>query len=120
MQDSYGIVRLANKYERFFENRFEVVRNEKEIHIERLKEIIEQADDALKFETELIEMWAGTMQEVYEVDDANTLWKKLQLVIMKLYVNFRYNRALEETRYIQLGKEKLQKLLNRLLVLSAF
>lgn len=120
MHDSYGIVRLANKYERVFENRFETVREEKEIHMERLKGIIEQADSALKMETEQIELWAGTMEEVYGVDDANTIIQKIELAIMKWYVNYMYDKALKETRCLELGKEKLQKLLNKLILLSAF
>ena len=120
MQDSYGIVRLANKYERAFQKRFESIREERDYHIEQLKGIIEQANDALKLETEEIEMWADTMQEVYTVDDADTLIKKIQLFFMKKYVNHMYDKALRETRCLELGKEKLQKLLNRLLVLNAF
>ena len=119
-RDSYGIVRLAEKYERAFLIRFENIRAEKNFHIEQLKEIIEQAGCALNFETDAIEMWAGTMQVVYEVDDANTLIEKIQLFFMKMYVNHMYDKALRETRCIQLGIEKLQKLLNRLLLLDAF
>lgn len=119
-RDSYGIVRLAEKYERAFLIRFENICAEKNFHIEQLKEIIEQAGCALNFETDAIEMWAGTMQVVYEVDDANTLIEKIQLYFMKMYVNHMYDKALRETRCIQLGIEKLQKLLNRLLLLDAF
>ena len=119
-RDSYGIVRLAERYERAFQNRFETIREEKSFHIEQLKGIIGQAKNALNMETDNIEMWAGTMQVVYEVDDANTLIEKIQLFFMKLYVNHMYDKALRETRCIQLGIEKLQKLLNRLLLLDAF
>ena len=115
-RDSYGIVRLAERYERAFQNRFETIREEKSFHIEQLKGIIGQAKNALNMETDNIEMWAGTMQVVYEVDDANTLIEKIQLFFMKLYVNHMYDKALRETRCIQLGIEKLQKLLNRLLL----
>ena len=119
-RDSYGIVRLAERYEGAFQNRFETIRAEKSFHIEQLKGIIGQAKNALNMETDNIEMWAGTMQVVYEVDDANTLIEKIQLFFMKLYVNHMYDKALRETRCIQLGIEKLQKLLNRLLLLDAF
>ena len=120
MHDSYGIVRLANKYERIFEKEFENVRQEKEVHIERLKGIIEQADEALKIESEEFEVWSGTMEEVYSVDDAYTIIQKIEVVIMKWYVNYKYDKALKEIRCLRLGREKLKKLLNKLLIFSTF
>ena len=110
MYDSYGIVRLALKYERLFENDFERIRNQKEFYMNELRGIIEQADDALELESEQIADWGKNIQTVYEVDDANTLWKKFELFLMKLYVNRMYSKAVEETRKLQIGKEKLEKL----------
>ena len=51
---------------------------------------------------------------------ANTIIQKIELAIMKWYVNYMYDKALKETRCLELGKEKLQKLLNKLILLSAF
>ena len=120
MADSYGIVRVATKYEKRFERDFEKICNNKAYHIETLKAILEQAEDALNLEADNMANWGQTMQILYEVDDADTLWKKFQLFLMKWYTNWMYSKSVTESRYLGIGKEKLEKLLNRLLVLSAF
>lgn len=120
MSDSYGFVRLANRYEKRFQMDFQKVLKEREFHIQQLRLIIEQANKAQNLISGDIANWGECIQVVYDVDDANTLWQKFDLSIMKWYVNKMYAKALEESRMVGLGKEKLEKLLNRLLVMGAF
>lgn len=120
MFDSYGVVRLAIKYEKQFERNFQEILSEKELHIETLKAILEETESALELEAENMANFGQNIQMLYTLDDVNTLWKKIQLLLMKWYVNWMYDKAVKESKYLGIGKEKIQNLLKRLLVISAF
>lgn len=118
MSDVYKITRVVINYEKLFETDFEKVRNEKEYYINNLKEVIGHVDEALKLKSEMLDEWKKTLEELCKVDDANTLWKKLQLSIMMFYTNIMCGKFQRETQNLQSAKERLEKLLHRLIVLS--
>lgn len=118
--DAYGFKRLVRKYEIGFEKNSARIFEEKDFHIEQLKIAISNAEEMLNCLGEEIADWAEALQEVYEVDDADTWWKKIELKIMKVYVNHKYSRVLDESKQVGEFCMKLKMFLNRLEILKAF
>ena len=110
--------RSTRKYEKKFQRDFLEIRNEIDFHIQTLKDVICYADEALDSIGEEISEWCDILQELYEVDDANTILQKIDLWRLKIIANNRYATVLDEAVAVQNCKERLQKLLNRLLVLK--
>lgn len=120
MRDVYRLNRLVQRYENLFRNRLSDVKEESDFHIDQLKRAIECTDSVLEIVGEEINDWSEAVQEVYEVDDANTPWKKFQLMLMKWYVNKRYEQVLNEAVSVGKAKEKFEVFLKRLEILKCF
>ena len=110
--------RITKKYEKKFQRDFLEIRHEIDFHIQTLTDAITYADEALDGLGEEISEWCDIIQELYEVDDANTIWQKIDLWRLKFIANNRYATVLDEAVTVQNCKERLQKLLNRLLILK--
>ena len=110
--------RSTKKYEKKFQRDFLEIRNEIDFHIQALTDAITYADEALDSIGEEISEWCDILQELYEVDDANTILQKIDLWRLKIIANNRYATVIDEAVAVQNCKERLQKLLNRLLVLK--
>ena len=110
--------RITKKYEKKFQRDFLEIRNEIDFHIQALTDAITYADEALDSIVEEISEWCDILQGLYEVDDANTILQKIDLWRLKIIANNRYATVIDEAVAVQNCKERLQKLLNRLLVLK--
>ena len=110
--------RSIKKYEKKFQRDFLEIRHEIDFHIQALTDAITYADEALDSIVEEISEWCDILQGLYEVDDANTIWQKIDLWRLKFIANNRYATVLDEAVSVQNSIERLQKLLNRLLVLK--
>ncbi|MCI8291449.1 MAG: hypothetical protein HFJ25_04275 [Clostridia bacterium] len=102
--ETYGFKRIADKYEKMFqENPCKLIK-EKQFHIEQLEMSIDAADEILGALEGEMEDWSSAMTEVCMVDDADTPWKKFQMLVMKKYVDYRYMKVYNEA--INIGKQK--------------
>lgn len=108
-RDAYGLKVVADRYEIMITDDMWRILKAREFHIEQLNTSIGVADELLDIVAEEIKSWSETIREVYAVDDADTWWKKLQLFVMKKYVNFRQSQVCREAIEIGVQKERLVK-----------
>lgn len=120
MSIACGFRRLARRYEKKMKlNHSEMVEN-RDFHITQLREAIECTEKILDITYEELENWSCSMQSLYEVDEFDNIFQRVELVFLKIYVNWRYNQALNEIMITEDAKARLQKILNKLEVLNAF
>lgn len=117
---SYGFEKFAARYENSLNTDVRIVMEDKDFHMDNLKSAIEEADELLETISDDICNWEEALVELYEVDDANTLWRKLNLSIMKWYANRKCEKVLAEAAAVQDCKYRLEKCLNRITILSCF
>ncbi len=117
---SYGFEKFATRYENALNSDIRVVMEDKDFHMDNLKSAIEDADKLLETIGDDICNWEETLVELYEVDDADTLWKKLNLSIMKWYANRMCEKVLTEATTVQDCKNRIEKCLNRIMIMSCF
>lgn len=120
MSVARGFRRLAKKYERRMEFCHENMVNNRDFHITQLREAIGCADQFLDISYGELENWADSIQAVYEVDEFDNIFQRVELVFLKKYVNWMYSRTLKEITIVEDAKKRLQKVLNKLEVLNAF
>ena len=84
---------------------------QRDFHMYQLKTVIKAANEMLEVIYEEIEGWCDSIKEVSEVDDAINPFQKFQVFIMKKYVIYRYEKALDESQSIEQSKEKLESFL---------
>lgn len=120
MSTARGFMRLASRYERKMEiNHKEMVEN-RDFHITQLREAIEAADKLLDICYGEFESWCDSMQALYEVDEFDHFWERIELVFLKWYVNQMYCKSVKEIQTTENAKRKLKKVKNTLEVLNAF
>lgn len=115
-----GFRRLAKKYERRMEFCHESMVNNRDFHITQLREAIGCADQFLDISYGELENWADSIQVVYEVDEFDNVFQRVELVFMKKFVNGMYSRTLKEITITEDAKKRMQSILNKLEVLNAF
>ncbi len=111
IRDEYGFKLLIDKYERMFRDDMWKILKQRDFHMYQLKTVIKAANEMLEVIYEEIEGWCDSIKEVYEVDDAINPFQKFQVFIMKKYVIYRYEKALDESQSIEQSKEKLESFL---------
>ncbi len=115
-----GFRRLAKKYEMRMEFCHESMVNNRDFHITQLREAIGCADQFLDISYGELENWADSIQVVYEVDEFDNVFQRVELVFMKKFVNWMYSRTLKEITITEDAKKRMQSILNKLEVLNAF
>lgn len=120
MSVARGFVRLANRYEIRFDINHEEMMNNHEFHIAQLREAIESADKLLNICYEEFEGWADSMQALYEVDEFDNFFERIELIYLKWYVKHKYCKCVKEIQDTELAKKKMKKVLNSLELLKAF
>ena len=120
MSVAHGFVRLANRYEMKLQINHEEMVEEREFHITQLREAIEAANKLLDICYQEFENWADSMQALYEVDEFDNIFERLQLKYLKWYVSHRYSQTVKEIQDAEQAKKKMQKVLTTLEVLNAF
>ena len=120
MSVARGFLRLARKYEIRMKYSRETIVNNREVHITQLREAIGCAKQFLDISYEELENWSDSIQAVYEVDEFDNIFQRVELVFLKKYVNWMYSRTLKEIYIVEEAKKRLEKVLNTLEVLNAF
>ncbi len=120
MSVARGFLRLAKRYEARMKYLHEDMVKNRGIHITQLREVIKCAEKSLDISYGELESWADSMQSVYEVDEFDHFWERIELVFLKLRVNWRYNQTLKEITITEEAKKRLEAVLNKLEVLNAF
>lgn len=120
MSVARGFLRLAKKYERRMKYNRENIVNNRDDHITQLREAIGCAKQFLDISYEELENWSDSIQAVYEVDEFDNIFQRVELVFLKKYVNWMYSRTLKEIYIVEDAKKRLEKILNTLEVLNAF
>lgn len=119
MKDTYGCKRLIAKYERIIGEDIHNLTKDSAFHIEQLTTAISELDKLLDMIGDEIADWGEAIAELYEdMDDPDTLWNRLQIAVLRWYVNWRYAKALDESVEVMACKERLEKIRNRLLILT--
>lgn len=120
MSVARGFLRLARKYEIRMKYSRDAIVNNREVHITQLREAIGCAKQFLDISYEELENWSDSIQAVYEVDEFDNIFQRVELVFLKKYVNWMYSRTLKEIYIVEEAKKRLEKVLNTLEVLNAF
>lgn len=120
MSVARGFLRLARKYEIRMKYSRDAIVNNHEVHITQLREAIGCAKQFLDISYEELENWSDSIQAVYEVDEFDNIFQRVELVFLKKYVNWMYSRTLKEIYIVEEAKKRLEKVLNTLEVLNAF
>ena len=120
MSVARGFLRLAKRYERRMENCHEEMVKNRNTHITQLREVIECAKKSLDISYGELESWANSIEAVYSVDEFDNIFQRVELVFLKMYVNWRYSQTLNEITVTEEAKSRLQNILNKLEVLNAF
>ena len=120
MSVARGFLRLARKYERRMKYCHEYMVNNRDTHITQLREAVGCAKQFLDISYEELENWSDSIQAVYEVDEFDNIFQRVELVFLKKYVNWMYSRTLKEIYIVEEAKKRLEKVLNTLEVLNAF
>lgn len=120
MSVARGFLRLAKRYERRMEFMHEEMVKNRDFHITQLSGAIECAERSLDISYEELANWSDSIQSVYETDEFDNFFQRIELVFLKMYVNFRYNQALKEVEITEDAKKRMQNILNKLEVLKAF
>ena len=120
MSVARGFLRLARKYERRMKYCHEYMVNNRDTHITQLREAVGCAKQFLDISYEELENWSDSIQAVYEVDEFDNIFQRVELVFLKKYVNWMYSRTLKEIYIAEEAKKRLKSVLNKLEVLNAF
>ena len=120
MSVARGFLRLARKYERRMKYCHEYMVNNRDAHITQLREAVGCAKQFLDISYEELENWSDSIQAVYEVDEFDNIFQRVELVFLKKYVNWMYSRTLKEIYIVEEAKKRLKSVLNKLEVLNAF
>lgn len=120
MSAARGFIRLASRYEKKMQiNHEEMVRN-RDFHITQLREAIEAADKLLDICYSEFESWCDSMQALYEVDEFDNFFERIELVVLKWYVNWMYCKSVKEIQDTENAKKRLKRVQTTLEVLNAF
>lgn len=118
MRDIYGCKRLIARYERMMDGDIRNLTQDSEFHIEQLTNAISELDKLLDIIGDEIADWAEAISVLYvDMDEPDTIWSRIQLVILRWYVNRRYAKVLDESVEVMNCKTSLEKIRNRLLIL---
>ena len=120
MSVARGFLRLAKKYERRMKYCHDAMVNNRDFYITQLREVVEHAEKFLEVSYEELESWADSITAVYEVDEFDNVFQRIELVFLKKYVNWRYNKTLKEIYVVEDARKRLKNILNKLEVLNAF
>lgn len=120
MSVARGFLRLARKYERRMKYCHEYMVNNRDTHITQLREAVGCAKQFLDISYEELENWSDSIQAVYEVDEFDNIFQRVELVFLKKYVNWMYSRTLKEIYIVEEAQKRLKSVLNKLEVLNAF
>ncbi len=120
MSVARGFVRLANRYEMKFQINHDEMVYDRKFHITQLREAIEAADRLLDISYTEFENWADSMQALYEVDEFDNFFERLQLIYLKWYVNYRYTKTVKEIQETEDAKKKMEEVLKKLELFDAF
>ena len=112
--------RAVNEYEFIFQENFDEVKENMDLHIEELEEMIEYADNALDEFSTGISKWADIIQELYLDYEANTFLEKIELARLKRIANQKYAYFLELSYETGKARERLETILKRLNLLKCF
>ena len=115
-KDKYGFERLIKKYESG-KYRFN---NDCDFYIEQLGTAMNATDVGLEMIKGEVQDWAEAIQEVSEIDDADTWLKKIQCYFMMRKCMKQYVKSLEEQEYLIDIKKRLEKILNRFLIFKSY
>ena len=120
MRVARGFLKLARKYEwKMMYDREEMIKN-RDIHIPQLRGILSCLEQALELTYGEMESWAHTMHTVFEVDEFDHWYQRIELIFMKWYVCFCYNRTIKIATIMEEAKKSLSKNCNHLEVMNAF
>lgn len=120
MSVARGFMRLAKRYETRMEYLHEDMVKNRETYITQLRGVITCVEQSLDISYGELENWADSIQAVYEVDEFDNFFQRVELVFLKKYVNWRYSRTLKEITVTEDAKKRLKNVLNKLEVLNAF
>lgn len=120
MSVARGFMRLARRYEIRMKYCREAMIEKKDFHITQLREVMKCIERFLDISYEELENWANSIQAVYEVDEFDNIFERIELVFLKRYVNWQYSRTLKEVTITEEAKKRLQKVLNTFELLNAF
>lgn len=120
MSMARSFLRMAKKYEwRMKYLRENVIKN-RAFHITQLSSILSSLDVVLDLTYDELESWTESMQEVFEVDEFDHWYEKIELVFLKKYVVIRYNNAFKDITGLEDAKKSLADIKSKLEVLDAF
>lgn len=120
MSAARGFVRLASRYEKKMKINHEEMVSNRDFHITQLREAIEAADKLLDICYSEFENWCDSMQALYEVDEFDNFFERIELVVLKWYVNLMYCKSVKEIQDTENAKKRLKKVQTTLEVLNAF
>ena len=110
MSIARGFRRLARKYEMRMEYCHENMVENRDFHITQLREAIGCVNRALDISYEELGNWADSIQAVYEVDEFDNVFQRIELVFLKKFVNWRYSHTLKEIYIAEDAKKRLEKI----------
>ena len=120
MSVARGFLRLARKYERNMTYMRESMIENRAVHIPQLRGILDCLEKALDITYGEMESWADSMRAVFETDEFDHWYERIELVFMKWYVVHRYNKTIQEAQIMEDSKKILSKICNQLEVMNAF
>lgn len=120
MSAARGFLRLAKRYERRMEYCHDEMVKNRSSHITQLREVMKCVEHSFEISYGELESWADSIESVYSVDEFDNIFQRVELVFLKMYVNWRYSQALNEVAITEDAKKRLQSVLNKLEVLNAF
>lgn len=120
MSMARSFLRIARKYEWRMKYLRENVIKDRAFHITQLSSILSSLDVVLDLTYDELESWTESMQEVFEVDEFDHWYEKIELVFLKKYVAIRYNNTFKDITGLEDAKKSLADIKSKLEVLDAF
>lgn len=120
MSVARGFARLARKYERRMERKHENMIKNRNFHITQLSEAIGCLEKSLEISYQELENWANSIQALAETDEFDNIFQRVELVFLKIFVNWMYNRTLKEITVAEDAKKRIKSVRSKLEVMNAF
>ncbi len=116
MRDIHILMRLIKKYENleFFNSK---VRTNMNFHMTQLRGASEQLDLALNLIESDISEWEENISTASSIQPDN-IFQKMQIFIMRKYINFKYAKTVAEKTKLLKCKEQLNRVLNKMILLG--
>lgn len=120
MSVARGYLRLAKRYEIRMKYIHKYMVKNRNFHITQLREAIGCVERLLDISYEELENWSNSIQALYETDEFDNIFERVELIFFKMFVNCRYDQTLKEITVAEEAKRRMKNVLNKLEVLNCF